>query len=932
MSFLGYYFNLVEGTGEHQKCCPFPHELSNGDTYLENRPSAHVNTTNHTFHCKACGRGYSDVQFMQAITDCVPETSYKLMDLFGRELPSRVEWENSTKLEEDSHEKALSLGISEEVIQELSIKTPKGEPGLLAFPVFAYDHIVDVRRYNPGGNPKIRSMEGATNGMIIPFDIWVNSPPNKPTMICAGEKDMAIARTHGFNAITLTGGESALPKFFSYFKGKRIIICYDNDEVGRKGGKKLATALHPYADQIKVVTNFHEVCKEKGEDITDFFMKYGKTRDDLVKYIKDTPLFEPEPEIPKEIIQKNTVDLYDASQNYVNKIANSNIQVVAVAETAFRVPSHIIGVKKTESQGEDNNMKLGDMVEWQLNPKNCEQILHLMDSNLKEAQIKDSIRKILLKKPAERSLDLITKSEQTVYKVVVTDMYETADKDVQPMEYTAYSIGHKLESGKKYNITYKLAPHPLKGQQLTMIIVDAKQASDSLNSFVLDTNTIQSLKTIQNLEDTLEKKINTLIEMDKAFIGYNGINDLILMIELSFNTPLRFNFGRIKGIRGYLDTLIIGESRTGKSSTADALRKLYGLGTFTSLAGNSATIAGLIGGSSKGPSGGMQTRAGVIPQNHNGLIIFEEFGKSNKDVLRELTDIRSSNEVRISRVSGTTILPAMVRMIALTNVKTTGEIKSIASYPNGISIITELVNTAEDIARYDLIQILPDTGQTEIDPLWEPLKPLDEKCYRDRIRWVWTRTEEQIYKSKELETYIVEKANELNKKYPSHIKLFGPEAYKKISRVAQAIAALVVSASEDYEKIVVLQEHVDYAINLMIRLYDNPTFKFKEYVEMEQRYKTTDKEAVAALQAIYNKYPSLVLQFEQQAEITKSMLESTTGLDPQDIRRGLQDLTKCYFIKVDSQAIRPTERFRLTVTQINKKSIIGKVGECDVTV
>ena len=127
-------------------------------------------------------------------------------------------------------------------------------------------------------------------------------------------------------------------------------------------------------------------------------------------------------------------------------------------------------------------------------------------------------------------------------------------------------------------------------------------------------------------------------------------------------------------MRGYLDTLIVGESRTGKSSTANTLRKEYGLGVFTSLAGNSATIAGLIGGSNKTPTG-FQTRAGVIPQNHRGLVIFEEFGKCKQDVVSELTDIRSSNEVRIARVSGTITLPALVRMIALTNAK-----KLIKSY------------------------------------------------------------------------------------------------------------------------------------------------------------------------------------------------------------------------------------------------------------
>jgi hypothetical protein len=572
-------------------------------------------------------------------------------------------------------------------------------------------------------------------------------------------------------------------------------------------------------------------------------------------------------------------------------------------------------------------MDTGEYIDWELNPKQCDGLLYLIDNNLKQAQINENIRKFIINKPTERNLDIKIQEEVTVYKVSVTDLFETSEKDVQPMEYVGYSIGMKLESGKKYQIKYKLTPHPLHGNQLMMIILSATQASDSLSNFKLDEKTINNLKIIQNLEGSVKEKINQLVEMNKAFIGYNGINDLIEIIDLSFNTPLRFNFGKIKNIRGYLDTLIIGESRTGKSSTAEAFRNLYGLGTFTSLAGNSATIPGLVGGSSKSTSGNMQTRAGVIPQNHTGLIVFEEFGKSNKDVLKELTDIRSSNEVRIARVSGTTVLPALVRMIALTNTKTNGEIKPIASYPNGISIITELVPTAEDIARYDIILILAQTGELEIDPLWEPITPLPRQCYKDRIRWIWTRTADQIIKTPELERYIIEQSNNLNKKYPSHIKLFGTEAWKKISRIAQAVAGYTVSASEDFQSIIVTKEHVDYAVDLLQRIYDNPVFKFKEYVEMEMRYRNIDEEAVASLQLIFNKYPNLVLQLEQQVETTRPMLESTTGLETQELRKGLQLLTKSYFIKVDNTTIIPSERFRKAINLINKKSQIGKIGE-----
>lgn len=927
MSFIASYFDKMDGTGENAVCCPFPHSLPDGTEYYESRPSAHANTTKLLFHCKVCDRRYNELGFIQAMTGCAKDEAIDIERIF-KQTNTIFEWEAETELTEGSHDKAIELGISEEVIHELKIRTPDNGDGTLGFPVFAYDQLVDIRQYNPGGTPKIKSLRGATNGMIIPFDIWRNTEPKRVTLICAGEKDMAIARTHGFNAITITGGEKSTPKFLNFFKNRAVAIVYDNDDAGKTGALKLAKTLYPYTQNIKVVTNFHEVCKEKGEDITDFFTKYHKTKRDLINYIRLTEPFIPD--MADEVTNKEfpLVDLYEASQAHVNKIVRTNVQVVATYETVYRAPSIITATKKEEAVGAINTMKKDDTITWKLENRNCEDVLYLIDSALKEKQISDNIRNELFRKPAERNLQFRILEEATVYKVIVTDLYETTDKNIQPMEYTAYSIGQKLESGKKYTIMHKLVPHPYKGQQLVMIILDVQQASDSVSNFMVSDKVVKNLKLFQNIEGTIPEKIQTLTEMNKQFIGYNGINKLIETIDLSFNTPLRFNFGRIKNIRAYLDTLIVGESRTGKSSTADALRKLYGLGTFTSLAGNSATIAGLVGGSSKSSAGSMQTRAGIIPQNNMGLIIFEEFGKSSRDVLRELTDIRSSNEVRITRVSGTLTLPAYVRMISLTNVKTgNNEIKSIASYPNGISIITELVTTAEDIARYDNILVLADSGQTDIDPLWEPIKALPQEAYRDRIRWIWTRTPEQILIAPEIEKYIIEENNRLNKEYPSHIKLFGTEAWKKISRLAIAVAGYIVSASENYQSLIVTKECVDYAVQYLIDLYDNNTFKFKEYVQMELRYQTTNEEAKSNLQRIYDKFPSLILQLEQQVDITRAMLESTTGLEPQELRKGLQELTRGYFIKVDNTNIIPTERFRRTLNNINKGTHIGRVGE-----
>lgn len=925
MGFLTDYFDIIEDKTEVAVCCPFPHYTESGQEYMESHPSAHVNTEENLFHCKVCGESGSELTMISKLLGCSSPVAHKLQRCFNSD-ETISEWEKET-LSEASKNRALSLGISEEVIEELKIKTPEYTEDIMAFPVFMYDHLIDIRQYNPGGSPKIKSRKDCPSGLILPFNEWVNTEPDRCTVLCAGEKDMAIARSHGFNAITLTGGEQCIPATPKFFKDRIVAICYDNDTAGITGAYKVANAIYKYTPWVKVVTNFHEGMEEK-EDITDYFTKYKKTKSDLIECIEDTEWYTGE-----KFTNKNypVVDLLKASSpEYVGKIVKSNVQVVAISEAAYSCPSHLYAEKIQTAEG---IMAVGDYKEWILDENNAQDILHMIDNGFKEETIRKNYKRILGIMDKEKYVRIDEIDKVTVFKAFLTDLFETANTtNHQPMEYQAYSIDTKLESGQKYMITYKLVPHPYKGRQLIMIILNAEQANDSVTDFQLTDSVKESLKTIQDIPGTLPEKINSLTERVKGVLGYNGINTLIQAIDFSYNTPLQFHFGTFKNVRAYLDTIIVGESRTGKSSTADTLRTLYGLGTFTSLAGNSATIPGLVGGSNKTPTG-FQTRAGIIPQNHKGLVIFEEFGKSNSSVITELTDIRSSNEVRITRVAGTITLPAMVRMITLTNPKNkNGNIQSIASYPNGISVLTDLVAAAEDIARYDMIVILPDRGTAQIDPTWIPEEPLQEQVYKDKIRWIWSRKPEQIVISNDVELYIIETANKLNKDYECHIKIFGTEAWKKLSRLAIAVAGYVCSSDESYENIIVKKEHVDYARDYLIKLYDNPTFGLKRYINFERQYTDIDDEGIAALQDMYNKEPMLILQLEQCSATTKNILSAATGMEQKDLNVALGRLTKLRFIKLAGFDIQPTERFRKGLSEIERNTHAPRLGEINAQV
>lgn len=923
MSFFQYYFDSVSFDKEETMvCCPFPHQTVNGLEYYETNPSAGINLGKGLFHCLSCGSSFSEVGFIAKILNCSYETASRLKNYY-EDQEDLYYWKENVRLTEEIKQSILDLGISEKVIEELNISSEDGHS--ISFPVLYFGKILDVRNYRPNQKPKVKSRKDSIAGLILPFDVWKETDPKRWTLLCAGEKDMAVARSHGFNAITLTGGEMAVPINLAQFRGRKVAITYDNDAAGLQGARKVAAYLRDYAEEVRVVTGFHQVCSEQGEDITDFFMKYKGTRGQLIDYINSTEPFSND-DYEEEIEKLTpTVSLMEATlpQN-INRTLRSNVQIVATLEDIFPTPT---SVEAHKFAGDDKaTMGVGEKRYWYLDETNLKDILHLVDNRFKESDIRDNIRRLMKLPPGEKNVSVKTLSKETVFRCAVTDLFETKSDATASVEFNAYTIGKKLESGKKYRVTYKLVPHPYNGQKLTMIITKVDEANDSVTNFKITEENKKNLDVVKNMEGTVAERIDILTNQIRGLTKFDTEATLVQAIDFSYNTVLQFNFRNFKNVRGYLDTLIVTESRVGKSSTAEALQEAYGLGVFTSLAGSSATVAGIIGGSNK-VSGSFQTRAGLIPQNHKGLIVFEELAKCNSLILREMTDVKSSGRVRITRVNGTLDLPALVRMIYLTNTKTRpGEpTRPITSYPNGIEVVTDLINTAEDIARFDIILVQAFRGGS-MDADWEMPTPLPYDVYRTRIRWIWSRTVNQIKISDEIEHYIIDQCNKLNAEYDSHIKIFGTEAWKKLTRLAIAIAGVVVSTDETYENIVVLQEHVDYAVEFYKRIYDNDTFRLKEYVMAERRYEEVDDEAVTALQQTYITHAALLLQLEGASACTRAELQAATGLDNQLFAAQLNILVQQAFIRFQGTMILPTLRFRKAMKQINRNTGVFRTG------
>ena len=886
--------------GENSVICPF---------HPDTNPSLQINTVDKIYHCFGCGRHGTENDFCMEYYGIGRDQVSQFKDLLFKSDDisdyERFARDGDAQKTNYTYLELRHLGISEQLLDDcmvgLETYTETDSSGMvtikpntmstrLVFPVIVKNRVIDHRAYTmeKGVMPKSKSDTGVPAGLILPYHLWCDDMSD--TIICEGEKDMLFARAHGYNAISLGGCNNIPHVFLETFRDRKVYIVYDNDNAGRAGATKLANALYSVTKEV-YIADISEYCTENKEDITDFFVKYKYNNDKFDEMLNKAKAFDNTAQ--EQFIKSNypEVSLNEASTTYLGKIVRSNVQVMATFEEQYSVPGYAMVSKIDQGGNKDKNMKSkGDTEYWSLNKNNFEDILVLTDNNLKEPQIKDNMKQ-LLGWGLEENVKVTLSNPKTIFKASVADCTESVlVKDIKRTEFTCYT-DVKLEAGKNYQIIYKVVPHPYRGQQQVLIVLEVKASNDVVTSFEVNPANIERLKHFQGYS------FKELAEKQKYYIKFNVDTRLLEFIDLFYHTPKAFNFGYFKDIKGYLDGLIITESRVGKSTTAQELSKIYGLGAIASLAGSAATPAGLIGGSVKAGSGTSQIRPGLIPRQHNKAIIFEELAKAKYTLIPELTDVRSSGLVRINRSTGDLTLPASVRILFLTNPKTTEEgiVRPIMAYPNGIEIVKPLIPAVEDIARFDFIYILGE-GPNEIDPLWAPKPGFSVEDLQTRIRWIWSRSADQVILTDDITRYIVSEAKKLNDEFLCSVKIFSTETWKKLARLAIAIAGYMVSTNLDFTQIVVKELHVKLAVALLRSIYDNSIFKLKEFVDEERKTLTCKLTDINFIKDKIKRFPALMEYLENNNNIAKNTLYTISGVDQTIFNGVIQELSKNHLI------------------------------------
>jgi DNA primase len=139
-------------------------------------------------------------------------------------------------------------------------------------------------------------------------------------IICEGEFDRLVLQSNGFYAVTSTGGAGAFrPEWAKEFEViSEVYICFDRDEAGRNGAIRVGRMI----SRSRLIELPEEV--GEGGDVTDFFVRLGKTKEDFFKLMEQA---QPAPPQVQAAVPENLPRIINQDSPLGQKVREMKTQV-----------------------------------------------------------------------------------------------------------------------------------------------------------------------------------------------------------------------------------------------------------------------------------------------------------------------------------------------------------------------------------------------------------------------------------------------------------------------------------------------------------------------------------------------------------------------------------------------------------------------------
>ncbi len=153
-------------------------------------------------------------------------------------------------------------------------------------------------------------------------------------VICEGEFDRLVLEGHGLAAVTATGGAGVFRREWAatFASVPEVFICFDRDEAGRHGAVRVGQLI-PHGKIVELPAEVGD-----GGDITDFFVRLGRTSEDFEELLASAePAPAPDEPSPDHAIPKRNgrsrdrierikrdVSIVDVARQYVASLRGTD--------------------------------------------------------------------------------------------------------------------------------------------------------------------------------------------------------------------------------------------------------------------------------------------------------------------------------------------------------------------------------------------------------------------------------------------------------------------------------------------------------------------------------------------------------------------------------------------------------------------------------
>lgn len=705
----------------------------------------------------------------------------------------------------------------------------------------ADNNLVNVRRYKLGAvHDKMLNWPGHGDARLYLPEALDDSK----VLLCEGEMDALLATQYGFPALSVTAGAGTWdPLWTPWFFGKSVYIIYDVDEAGEKGARKVASALRGVASSVRVVKL---PLTKKGSDLTDYFVNQGYSRKNFVDLLKSTPV-DKDLRVTRQRAQVQPT-VVRMSESFSPAYLDRPVELVATVSGRGASPSALPA-----------KIELTCDQEWQ-KPKcaRCPMETMYGGQHVHQVAADDQVILRMLEKPEDqrhqeilKDLDIprtcprvqphIVEQWRVDELAVVPNVDDPDEADAETILRRVFNVT-SAEGLTPVNTTARITGVSTADPRNGRVVMQSwgfQETKTSIDHFHMTPELMQALSVFQPAEEQtpLQKLAEIAKDMAANVTHIYGRPELHIAYDLVWHSILDFRFrGSLLG-KGWLELLVMGDTRTGKSEAALRLTKHYQAGVLKSCEG--ATLAGLVGGAQQIGNSWVITW-GTIPLQDRRLVILDEVsGIADKNVLEQMSAVRSSGRAQVSKIVSQET-NARTRLIWVSNPK---DGRFISQHTNGaIDAIQTLIANPEDVARFDLAMVAAsdDVDSSVINAARPPRAEhlhTTELCSA-LVTWAWSRRSDQVSWGRGVERLVLQCAEEMGSRYIADPPLVqGENVRVKLARLAVAIAARLFSHDGTGEVVLVLREHVRAAVQFLDHLYAMRRFGYADHSRKELRAK-----------------------------------------------------------------------------------------------